>query len=84
VAGDRPRWVATAGATHGARLGWTVGPTPGGASAVAALSLYPRLEATGTVGRRFVSAEPLLEQGLALALAFADVAGLKAALVTPR
>jgi hypothetical protein len=84
VAGDSPRWVATTGATHGARLGWTVGPAPGGAAAVAALSLYPRIEATGTVGRRFVSAEPLLEQGLALALAFADVAGVKAAPVTPR
>ncbi len=84
LAGDGPRWVATAGATHGARLGWTVGPAAGGTAAVAALSLYPRLEATGSVGRNFVSAEPLLEQGLALALAFADVAGVKAALLTPR
>ncbi len=84
VAGVGPRWVATAGATRGARLGWTVGPAAGGTAAVAALSLYPRLEATGSVGRRFVSAEPLLEQGLALALAFADVAGVKAAPLTPR
>jgi hypothetical protein len=84
VAADGPRWVATAGATRGARLGWTVGPAPENAAAIAALSLYPRLEATGSVGRRFVEAEPLLEQGLALALAFADVAGVKAALITPR
>jgi hypothetical protein len=82
VARDDPRWVATKGATLGARLGWTVRPTPG--ASVAALSLYPRIETTGTAGRRFVSAEPLLEHGLALALAFADVAGVKAALVTPR
>ena len=60
------------------------GPVAGGAAAVAALSLYPRIEATGSVGRRFLSAEPLLEHGLALALAFADVAGVQAALVTPR
>ncbi|HEY6478099.1 MAG TPA: hypothetical protein VI456_16090, partial [Polyangia bacterium] len=84
VPGDGPRWVATAGATRGARLGWTVVPAPDGATAIAALSLYPRLEATGSVARRFVAAEPLLEQGLALALAFADVAGVQAALVTPR
>jgi hypothetical protein len=84
VAGPGPRWVATAGATRGARLGWTVGPAPGGGAAVAVLSLYPRMETTGTAGRRFVSAEPLLEHGLALALAFADVAGVKAALVTSR
>jgi len=81
---DGSRWVATAGATRGARLGWNVGPGPGGAAAVAVLSLYPRIETTGSVGRRFVSAEPLLEPGLALALAFADVAGVKAALVTPK
>jgi hypothetical protein len=84
VGGAEARWVATAGATRGARLGWTVGPGPGGTTAVAALSLYPRIETTGRVGRNFVSADPLLEHGLALALAFADVAGVKAALVTPR
>jgi hypothetical protein len=84
VAGDAPRWVATDGATRGARLGWTVGPGPRGATAVAALSLYPRIETTGSVGRKFLSAEPLLEHGLALALAFADAAGVKTALVTPR
>jgi hypothetical protein len=84
VGGVGPRWVATAGATRGARLGWTVGPESRGAAAIAALSLYPRIEATGSVGRKFVSAEPLLEHGLALALAFADASGLKAAFVTPR
>ncbi|HEY4394097.1 MAG TPA: hypothetical protein VGP64_08545 [Polyangia bacterium] len=81
VAGAEARWIATVGATHGARLGWTVAPAPGGA-AVAALSLYPRIETTGSVGRKFVAAEPLLEHGLALALAFADAAGVKAAFGT--
>ena len=79
------RWVATAGATRGARLGWDVTPDAAGSfGSIAALTLYPRLEATGTVGRRFITAEPLLEDGLSLALAFADAASLKAALVTSR
>jgi hypothetical protein len=76
------RWVATAGATRGARLGWDVMPDTAGS--IAALTLYPRLETTGTIGRKFIAAEPLLEEGLSLALAFADAAGLKAALVTSR
>lgn len=83
--GAEPRWVAAAGATRGARLGWTFTPAPGPAGAswtAAALSLYPRLEQTGSVGRRFVTAEPLLEEGLALGLALADVAGVKATFVT--
>ncbi len=77
--GSALRWVATAGATRGARLGWNLYP---GASTIAALTLYPRVEATGSIARRFIAAEPLLEEGLSLALAFVDVAGLKAALVT--
>ena len=79
--GPAPRWVATAGATRGARLGWNIYP---GASTIAVLTLYPRVEATGSIARRFIAAEPLLEEGLSLALAFVDAAGLKAALVTPR
>ncbi len=86
--GSAPRWVATAGATRGARLGWDVYPSsgsPGGAGgSIAALTLYPRLETTGSIARRFIAAEPLLEEGLSLALAFVDVVGIKAALVTPR
>jgi len=74
------RWSAVDGATRGARLGWTVAPE-GDRRAAAALSLYPRLETTGSVARRFIMAEPLLESGLALALSFADVASVKAALV---
>ena len=85
--GTAPRWIATAGATRGARLGWDVYPSRGSAGgadgAIAALTLYPRLEATGSIARRFIAAEPLLEEGLSLALAFVDVAGVKAALLTP-
>ena len=82
--GTDARWVATAGATRGARLGWDVYPNAGGrrgtAGSIAALTLYPRLEATGSIARRFIAAEPLLEPGLSLALAFVDAAGMKAAL----
>jgi hypothetical protein len=39
---------------------------------VAVLTLAPRLELTGSIPRRFIAAEPLLEQGLTLALAFVD------------
>ena len=81
--GSAARWVATAGATRGARLGWDVYPS-GAAGSIAALTLHPRLETTGSIARRFIAAEPLLEEGLSLALAFVDVAGIKASLVTPR
>jgi hypothetical protein len=79
--GPAPRWVASAGATRGAHLGWDIYP---GASTIAALTLYPRIEATGSIARRFIAAEPLLEEGLSLALAFVDVAAIKAATVTSR
>jgi len=83
-AADGPaRWTAVDGPTRGARLGWTVAPD-GDRRAVAVLSLFPRLEATGSIARRFMAAEPLLESGLALALAFADVASVKVALARAR
>jgi hypothetical protein len=73
------RWVVTDGDTRGARLGWTVTPQPDG-SAVTTLTLYPRLETTGRVARRAITAEPLMEHGLALGLALADAAAVKAML----
>ncbi len=82
--GLAPRWTVAAGATRGARLGWDIYPLPGVAPTLAALTLYPRLEATGTVARRFIQAEPLLEEGLALALAFTDATGIEATLDPPR
>jgi hypothetical protein len=63
-------WLAVAGAARGAWFGWTTGPRDGGS--VAVLTLAPRLELTGSIPRRFIAAEPLLEQGLTLALAFVD------------
>jgi hypothetical protein len=78
--GPLPRWTASAGDTHGARLGWAIFPGASGADALAALLLYPRLEATGRLARRSIASEPLLEPGLAVALAFADVMAMKEAL----
>jgi hypothetical protein len=84
VPGPRSRWTAVAGAARGARLGWDVRPAPASAhrpaSSIAALTLYPRLEQTGGIPRRFIAAEPLLESGLALALAFVDAVAARDAL----
>jgi hypothetical protein len=77
--GGRLRWTAAAGAARGARLGWDVLPSPA-SGVVLVLSLYPRLDHTGRIPRGFIHAEPLLEHGLALALAFVDVVGVAASL----
>jgi len=77
------RWTAVEGATRGARLGWAVRADPGHGATIT-LSLYPRLEKTGSVARRFLAAEPLLESGLATAVAFAGVASTRAALIPAR
>jgi len=82
--GPAARWTVALGATRGARLGWNLYPVGGTPPTLAALTLYPRLEATGTVARRFIQAEPLLEEGLALALTFTDAAAIEAALDAPR
>jgi hypothetical protein len=81
--GPAPRWTVAAGATRGAHLGWSLYPVEGALPTLAVLMLYPRLEATGTIARRFIEAEPLLEEGLALALTFADATGIEGALDTP-
>jgi hypothetical protein len=73
------RWTVTDGDTRGARLAWSIAPAPDG-TALATLILYPRLETSGRVARRTIGSEPLMELGLALGLAFADLAGVKAAL----
>ncbi len=68
-----PRWWrAVDGAAHGAWFGWDVAPSTE-APAEATLTMAPRLELTGSIPRRFIEAEPLLEHGLALALTFVDV-----------
>ena len=68
-AGSPPRAPRAAPASGGTSIR--------GASTIAALTLYPRIEATGSIARRFIAAEPLLEEGLSLALAFVDAAGIE-------
>jgi hypothetical protein len=63
----------------GAALRWDVAPAPGG-RAVAALSLHGRVENTGYLPRRLMDAEPLLEHGLSLGLAYVVVLALVRAL----
>ena len=73
--GPNPRAQAIDGDGRGAIFGWDVaqrgGATPSPAAAVV-LSMDPRLETLGYVPRKFIAAEPLLEQGLSLALAYVD------------
>jgi len=64
-------WRAIDGAARDAWFGWDVAPSRE-APAEAALTMAPRLELTGSIPRRFIAAEPLLEHGLALALTFVD------------
>jgi hypothetical protein len=82
--GDSPRWTATDGVTTGARLGWEVYPIDpranAGAPTLLALMMYPRLETTGRLARKAIASEPLLEHGLAVAVAFADLTAMKTAL----
>lgn len=83
-AGLAPRWTVAAGATRGARLGWNVYALTGATPTLATLLLYPRLEATGIIARRFIAAEPLLEEGLALALGIVDASAMEVSLRTLR
>ena len=79
------RWVATSGAAHGARLAWHAWPAEGAPRrTVAVLALHPRLEQTGSIPRRLIAAEPLLEHGLALALTLVDAWSTLGALDAPR
>ena len=87
LARDRARgFTATVvdGATRGALLAWDVAParTGGANRSVAVLSLYPRLETSGYVPRKFIAAEPLLEHGMSLALGYADAMSMARALTT--
>ena len=82
--GASPRWTATDGVTTGARLGWEIYPIDpranAGAPTLMALMMYPRLETTGRLARKAIASEPLLEHGLAIAVAFADLTAMKTAL----
>ena len=86
---DRARgFTATVvdGATRGAMFAWDVAParTDSARRCVAVLSLYPRLETSGYVPRKFIAAEPLLEHGMSLAVGYADAMSMARALATTR
>jgi hypothetical protein len=68
-------WTAVEGAARGAWFGWEVFPPAGQAPTLAVFTMAPRLDATGSIPRRFIEAEPLLEHGMSLALAFVDAVG---------
>jgi hypothetical protein len=71
--------IAADGAIRGALFAWDVRPAPGDwRPSLAVLSLYPRLEASGYIPRKFIAAEPLLEHGMALALAYVDAMSMAA------
>jgi hypothetical protein len=64
-------WTAVAGVAQGAWFGWQLAERDD-APPVVVLTAQPRLDRTGSIPRRFIEAEPLLEHGLALALTFVD------------
>jgi hypothetical protein len=73
-AGPPLRGQAIGGNARGAVLGWDLLPVASGTMAV--FSLHPRLETSGYIPRKFIQAEPLLEQGLSLGLAYVDALSL--------
>jgi hypothetical protein len=69
---DVPSAPSSAAGIGGAQAGATKAGRAN-AGSVVVFSLAPRLEAAGWVPRRFIEAEPFLEHGLALALAYVDL-----------
>ena len=86
--GNPLRWTATDGVITGARLGWEIYPIDpranAGAPTLMALMMYPRLETTGRLARKAIASEPLLEHGLVVAVAFADLTAMKTVLEAKR
>jgi len=70
------RGQVVSGDARGARLGWDVIDGPAPSTAIAVLSLHPRLETSGYIPRKFIQAEPLLEHGLSLGVAYVDALSL--------
>lgn len=76
IAGAAWHFSASATETSGVPAGGDAGDStraPGPVGSDVVFSLAPRLEAAGWVPRRFIEAEPFLEHGLALALAYVDL-----------
>lgn len=73
ISRDPFRARAVEGDWRGPVMGWDL---VGGEGGVAVFSFHPRIDRTGYIPRRFVEAEPLLEHGLALALAYVNALSL--------
>jgi hypothetical protein len=80
----------SAGDWKGAALGWDVfpvgrpAPAPSTRASTATFTLHPRLDQAGYGPRKFIEAEPLLEHGLALGLAYVDALSLLRGLEGPQ
>jgi hypothetical protein len=72
----RFRAAARAGDWQGAVFGWDLLPGADGAGCLAVFSSHPRVDQTGYLPRKLIEAEPLLEHGLALGLAYVNALAL--------
>ena len=76
----QPRFRAAArgGDWQGAVMGWDLLPPRAGATGgcLAVFSSHPRVDETGYLPRKLIEAEPLLEHGLALGLAYVQALSL--------
>jgi len=72
--GKTLRGVCTAGEGKGAVLGWDAVAVDDGS--FAAFTMHPRLDRLGYLPRKFIEAEPLLEHGLSMGLAYVDAIAL--------
>ena len=70
------RGQAVEGDCRGAIMGWDLLDGPRPRTTIATFSFHPRLETSGYVPRKFIEAEPLLEHGLSLGLAYVNAASL--------
>jgi hypothetical protein len=79
-----PFRARSSGDWEGAALGWDLfpgaRPRDAAAASTALFSIHPRLDKAGYVPRKFIEAEPLLEHGLALGVAYVDALSLLRAL----
>jgi predicted methyltransferase len=72
--GKTLRAVSSAGEGKGAVWGWDA--VPSGDGSFVAFSMHPRLDRLGYLPRKFIEAEPLLEHGLSMGLAYVDAISL--------
>ncbi|MDZ4698038.1 MAG: methyltransferase domain-containing protein [Deltaproteobacteria bacterium] len=72
--GKTLRGVCSEGEGKGAVWGWDA--VPQGDGSFVSFSMHPRLDRLGYLPRKFIEAEPLLEHGLSMGLAYVDAIAL--------